>query len=139
MKNNIHDVIASITAILIHNGLSELSLGDTDELTEPTNVVWYDKDGNPYDDRVTGVFWDGEELSLEVEAGEFYQRERIYSYDFAFSNIDGCEASATTCSKCSSATVGAAVRPAAGYSKDGRNSARRSAGNSWPRNLRPAT
>lgn len=88
MKNNIHDVIASITAILIHNGLSELSLGDTDELTEPTNVVWYDKDGNPYDDRVTGVFWDGEELSLEVEAGEFYQRERIYSYDFAFSNID---------------------------------------------------
>lgn len=88
MKNNIETVIASITAILHNNGLSELSLGDTDELTEPTNVVWYDKDGNPYDDRVTGVFWDGEELSLEVEASEFSQRERIYSYDFAFSNID---------------------------------------------------
>ena len=88
MKNNIETVIASITAILHNNGLSELSLDDTDELTEPTNVVWYDKDGNPYDDRVTGVFWDGEELSLEVEASEFSQRERIYSYDFAFSNID---------------------------------------------------
>lgn len=77
---------ASMKAILRNNDLCELSLGDTDELTEPTNVVWYDKDGDPYDDRVTGVLLEDGELALEVEASQFSHPERIYRYDFAFTN-----------------------------------------------------
>lgn len=85
-KNN--TLIASMEAILRNNNLSGLSLGDTDELTEPTNVVWYDKDGYPYDDRVTGVLLEDGELALEVEASQFEHPERIYRYDFAFTNPD---------------------------------------------------
>lgn len=81
-------LIASMEAILRNNNLNELQLGDTDELTEPTNIVWYDKNGCPYDDRVTGVFIEDGELALEVEASQFSHPERIYRYDFAFTNPD---------------------------------------------------
>lgn len=69
--NNISNLMASVTAILTNNNLNELSLGDIDELTDPTYVIWYDNNGSPYDDPIIKVMRDDEGLSFEVDARDF--------------------------------------------------------------------
>lgn len=79
--NNISDLMASITTILTNNNLSELSLGDIDELTDPTYVIWYDNNGSPYDDPVIKVMRDDEGLSFEVDARDFGNTVTVQDYD----------------------------------------------------------
>ncbi len=73
--------MASVTAILTNNNLSELSLGDIDELTDPTYVIWYDNHGAPYDDPIIKVIRDGEGLAFEVDARDFGNTVTVQDYD----------------------------------------------------------
>jgi len=41
------NIMASIVAILTNNGLTELSLGDYDELHDPAYIVWLQKIADP--------------------------------------------------------------------------------------------
>lgn len=79
--NNINNLMASIAAILTHNNISELSLGDIDELNDPTYVIWYDNHGTPYDDPVIKVMRDDEGLSFEVDARDFGNTITVQDYD----------------------------------------------------------
>ena len=79
--NDINNLIASIKAILVNNNLDELSLGDPNQLDDPTFVIWYDNHGIPYDDPVIKVMRDGFGLSLEVEARDFCETVSIQDYD----------------------------------------------------------
>lgn len=78
---NISDLMASITAILNNNNLNELLLGDIDELTDPTYIIWYDNNGAPYDDPVIKVMLHDKELSFEVDARDFGNTITVQDYD----------------------------------------------------------
>lgn len=69
--NNISNLTASVTAILKNNNLNEFSLGDIDELSDPTYIIWWDNHGTPYEDPVIKVTSNGDGLSFEVEARDF--------------------------------------------------------------------
>lgn len=69
--NNISNLTASVTAILKNNNLNEFSLGDIDELSDPTYIIWWDNHGTPYEDPVFKVTSDNDGLSFEVEARDF--------------------------------------------------------------------
>lgn len=69
--NNISNLTASVTAILKNNNLNELSLGDIDELSDPTYIIWWDNHGTPYEDPVIKVTSNDDGLSFEVEARDF--------------------------------------------------------------------
>ena len=58
-------------AILKNNGLTELSLGNYDELYDPAYIIWFDDDGNPYDDPVIKVIVEDSVVSVELEARNF--------------------------------------------------------------------
>lgn len=78
---NISNLMASITAMLKNNNLPELSLGDIDELSDPTYIIWYDNNGTPYDDPVIKVMLHDEELSFEVDARDFGNTITVQDYD----------------------------------------------------------
>lgn len=79
--NNISNLKASITAILVNNNLDELSLGEPGQLNDPTSVIWYDNHGIPYDDPVIKVIRDNSRLSLEVAARDFDDTVTIQDHD----------------------------------------------------------
>lgn len=79
--NNISNLKASITAILVNNNLDELSLGEPGQLNDPTSVIWYDNHGIPYDDPVIKVIRDNSGLSLEVAARDFDDTVTIQDHD----------------------------------------------------------
>ena len=68
--------------ILINNGLTELSLGEPDELNDPAYIVWYDRHCQPNDDPVLTVrLEEGGNISVEVEARNFGNTVTVYDYD----------------------------------------------------------
>ena len=75
------NIMASIVAILTNNGLTELSLGDYDELHDPAYIVWFDDDGSPYDDPVIKVMVEDNTVSVEVEAREFANNVTLQDYE----------------------------------------------------------
>lgn len=79
--NNISDLTASVSAILKNNNLNELSLGNIDELSEPTYIIWWDNNCTPYEDPVIKVMNDGDGLSFEVEARNFGNTVTVQDYD----------------------------------------------------------
>ena len=46
---------AVIRNILVNNGLTELCLGEPDELDDPTYIIWYDRHCEPNEDPVLKV------------------------------------------------------------------------------------
>ena len=46
--DNISNIMASIVAILKNNGLTELSLGNYDELYDPAYIIWFDEIGRAH-------------------------------------------------------------------------------------------
>lgn len=81
MINNTCDLMASIRAILNNNNCNELSFGDPEELYAPTYVIWYDNQGNPYDDPIIKVTLQNTELSFKVDARDFGNTITIYEDD----------------------------------------------------------
>lgn len=79
--NNISNLIDSITAILVNNNLDELSLGEPDQLDDPTFVIWYDNHGIPYDDPIIKVIRDNSGLSFVVNARDFDNTVTIQDHD----------------------------------------------------------
>ena len=75
------NIMASIVDILTNNGLTELSLGDYDELHDPAYIVWFDDDGSPYDDPVIKVMVEDNTVSVEVEAREFANNVTLQDYE----------------------------------------------------------
>lgn len=79
--DNIKDLQAAVRNILVNNGLTELSFGNPDELTDATYIVWYDNHCDPYDDPVLKVFLEDTEIAVEVEARSFGNTITVYDYD----------------------------------------------------------
>lgn len=69
--DNISNIMAAIAAILTNNGLTELSLENYEELNDPAYVIWFDNNGQPYDDPVIKVVVKDSQISVEVEARQF--------------------------------------------------------------------
>lgn len=69
--DNISNIMTAIAAILTNNGLTELSLENYEELNDPAYVIWFDNDGQPYDDPVIKVVVEDSQISVEVEARQF--------------------------------------------------------------------
>lgn len=79
--DNISNIMASIVAILKNNGLTELSLGNYEELYDPAYIIWFDDDGNPYDDPVIKVIAEDSEVSVELEARNFSNNVTLQAYE----------------------------------------------------------
>lgn len=79
--NNITSLKASISAILKNNNLNELPLGDIDELSDPTYVIWWDNNCTPYEDPVIKVTSDEEGLSFEVDPRDFDNTVTVWDCD----------------------------------------------------------
>lgn len=69
--DNISNIMAAIAAILTNNGMTELSLENYEELNDPAYVIWFDNNGQPYDDPVIKVVVEDSQISVEVEARQF--------------------------------------------------------------------
>lgn len=83
-------LILQIGQLLSDHHLSELDLGDLDDLETPTYILHSDNDGDISDDPVTKVFWDGHELSVEVDATRYNETQRVYQDEFD-TNTDALE------------------------------------------------
>lgn len=79
--DNQSNIMASIVAILTNNGLTELSMGNYDELSDPAYIIWFDNDGFPYDDPVVKVMVEDNSVSVEVEARNFSNNVTLQDYD----------------------------------------------------------
>lgn len=79
--NDIDEIKTAIVAIFRNNGLTELSFGDYDELSDPAYIIWFDNDGTPYDDPVVKVMVEDDHISVEVEARNFFDNVVIQDYD----------------------------------------------------------
>lgn len=78
---SIEDLQKAVRDILVNNGLTELSLGEPDELNDPTYIVWYDRHCEPNDDPVSRVFLEDTGIAVEVEARGFGNTVTVYDYD----------------------------------------------------------
>ena len=78
---SIKDLQKAVRDILVNNGLTELSLGEPDELDDPTYIVWYDRHCKPNDDPVLKVFLEDTGIAVEVEARDFGNTVTVYDYD----------------------------------------------------------
>lgn len=79
--DNISNIMAAIVAIFRNNGLTELSFGNYDELSDPAYIIWFDDDGTPYDDPVIKIMVEDDQISVEVEARNFSNNAVIQDYD----------------------------------------------------------
>lgn len=79
--DNISNIMASVAAILTNNGLTELSLENYNELSDPAYVIWYDNDGYPYDDPVVKVLVEDSEITVEIKAREFGNTVTLQSHE----------------------------------------------------------
>lgn len=77
----IEDLQAAVRDILVNNGLMELSLGEPDELNDPTYIIWYDNDCQPYEDPVQKVCIEEDGIAVELYARNFGNTVTIYDYD----------------------------------------------------------
>lgn len=78
---SINDLQKAVRDILVNNGLTELSLGEPNELNDPTYIVWYDRHCKPNDDPVLKVFLENTGIAVEVEARGFGNTVTVYDYD----------------------------------------------------------
>lgn len=60
----IKDLQDAIRNILVNNGLTELCLGEPDELDDPTYIIWYDRHCEPHEDPVLKVYLEMRALPL---------------------------------------------------------------------------
>lgn len=111
----IKDLQDAIRNILVNNGLTELCLGEPDELDDPTYIIWYDRHCEPHEDPVLKVYLENEGIAVEVEARSFGNTITVYDYDI--DRIDGGKAFMPIFWKCWSVTASAGVRPVAGRSR----------------------
>lgn len=79
-KNQCKEKLAAIIRLLGVFHLMKLDFGDLDE---PTFVLWNDNKGDIHDDPVTGVRYDGKELSLLVNNRDAMETITLYEDDFA--------------------------------------------------------
>lgn len=79
--NSINDLQAAVRNILVNNGLTELSLGEPDELNDPTYIIWYDRHCEPNDDPVSKVCLEDTGIAVEVEARGFGNTITVHDYD----------------------------------------------------------
>ena len=94
----IKDLQDAIRNILVNNGLTELCLGEPDELDDPTYIIWYDRHCEPHEDPVLKVYLENEGIAVEVEARSFGNTITVYDYDIdriewwkgIHANIAGC-------------------------------------------------
>ena len=77
----IKDLQDAIRNILVNNGLTELCLGEPDELDDPTYIIWYDRHCEPHEDPVLKVCLEDEGIAVEVEARSFGNTITVYDYD----------------------------------------------------------
>ena len=77
----IKDLQDAIRNILVNNGLTELCLGEPDELDDPTYIIWYDRHCEPHEDPVLKVYLENEGIAVEVEARSFGNTITVYDYD----------------------------------------------------------
>ena len=77
----IKDLQDAIRNILVNNGLTELCLGEPDELDDPTYIIWYDRHCEPHEDPVLKVYLEDEGIAVEVEARSFGNTITVYDYD----------------------------------------------------------
>ncbi len=77
----IEDLQSAVRNILVNNGLTELSLGEPDELNDPTYIIWYDRHCEPNDDPVSKVLLEETGIAVEVQARSFGSTITIYDYD----------------------------------------------------------
>ena len=81
------DIIEAIRQLLYAHGLKEISFADNDE--DPVWVIWFGKNGDPYECRVTGL--EVTDNSLTVFASEKECGEEVACrtpYELGASNID---------------------------------------------------
>ena len=79
-KNSCKEKLQGIIRLLMVFYLMKL---DFTELDEPTFVLWNDNKGNIHDDPVTGVRYDGKELSIIVHDRDTNSTITLYEDDFA--------------------------------------------------------
>lgn len=79
--DSIRDLQTAIRNILVNNGLTELCLGEPDELDDPTYIIWYDRYCEPNEDPVLKVFLEDAGFAVEVEARIFGNTITVYDYD----------------------------------------------------------
>lgn len=111
----IKDLQDAIRNILVNNGLTELCLGEPDELDDPTYIIWYDRHCEPHEDPVLKVYLENEGIAVEVEARSFGNTITVYDYDI--DRIEWWKGIHANFWKCWSVTASAGVRPVAGRSR----------------------
>lgn len=79
--DNISNLKVSVKTILKNNNLTELSFGNYDELNDPPYIIWFDNNGQPYDDPVIKITCKDTELSIQVEAREFGDNVTLEEYE----------------------------------------------------------
>ena len=79
--NSIKDLQKAVRNILVNNGLTELSLEDTGELEDPTYIIWFDNDCQPYEDPVLKVCIEETGIAVELDARNFGNTVTVYDYD----------------------------------------------------------
>ena len=60
----IKDLQDAIRNILVNNGLTELCLGEPDELNDLTYIIWYDRQCGPHEDPVLKVYLENEGIAV---------------------------------------------------------------------------
>lgn len=78
---SINDLQTAVRDILANNGLTELSFGEPDELNDPTYIIWFDNDCQPYDDPVQKVRLEEDGISVEIYARDFGNTITVYDHD----------------------------------------------------------
>ena len=79
--NSINDLQDAVRNILVNNGLTKLSLGNIDELEDPTYIIWFDSDCQPYDDPVLKISLEETGIAVELDARNFGNTITVYDYD----------------------------------------------------------
>lgn len=84
--DNISNIMAAIVAIFKNNGLTELSFGDYDELSDLAYIIWFDGDGTPYDDPVVKVMVEARNFSNNAEIQD-YEIDRLVWWKSIHANV----------------------------------------------------
>lgn len=81
------DIIEAICQLLYAHGLTELTFTSQDE--DPVWVIWFSKNGDPYECRVTGIRISGDSLTVIAADKESGDEVECYGpFELGASNID---------------------------------------------------
>lgn len=81
------DIIEAICQLLYAHGLTELTFTNQDE--DPVWVIWFSKNGDPYECRVTGIRIGGDSLTVIATDKESGDEVECYGpFELGASNID---------------------------------------------------